>query len=293
MKTRSLGRGDFIEVAVTARAPDRAGRALARNFLTAQGFPEGRIAAVDYKTTAKLCVYLRSFGKLKKIRQAFARLGARGWRLASRVLARRDWLDKWKASYHIFPLGRKFAAVPAWEKKKFRMKNRIPLYLDPGCAFGSGAHETTRLMVRMMEPLAGRFGNFFDAGTGTGILSAAAYHLGAREILGIDTDRPSIKAARENFAANGGRRGRFLCAQLGKLKGPGRFDLAGANLVSGTLIANRGALQRVVKKGGYLVVSGVLRRDLNWFRRSFEGRAWRCLKVLKGRHWIAIAYRRI
>jgi ribosomal protein L11 methyltransferase len=183
--------------------------------------------------------------------------------------------------------------VPVWEKSKFRSSRRTPIFLEPGSAFGSGYHETTRLMTRLLELLAGKIGSFLDIGCGTGILSVAAAKLGAVKILGFDNDRPSALVAAKNFRTHRCSGGAFFCAQLKSLKVRERFDTVGANLLSKTLLELRGEIVLRVRPGGFLLVSGIALQNFPAFKRGFAGEELKCLKILRGHRWVAVLYKKV
>lgn len=209
------------------------------------------------------------------------------------MLKRRDWLDKWDAYFHIKNFGNKFVIVPIWEKKKFKKGSRIPIYLNPLGAFGTGCHETTRLMGALMEKLQNRFEDFFDAGTGTGILSVLAFCLGARRILALDWDSASVQAARYNLRENRCRGARVLKADIITFMKKSSFDLVGANLLSALLVEQKARIMDLVRRKKFLLVSGIGLEHLHAFRRDFASRHLKCLKILKGKKWAALLYQRL
>lgn len=236
--------------------------------------------------------YTRSLNKAARLKAAFLSLKRSGLRFRLRLLERRDWLDKWNAYFHVKPFGTRFVVVPLWEKSKFKPGKRLPVYLDPLGAFGTGCHETTRLMEWFMEKLRHRFTDFFDIGTGTGILSIAACLLGARHVLAIDTHGPSVQAARFNLRQNQCR-ARVLKADIAVFKPGASFDLVAANLLSGLLVEQKRKIIFSVRKRKHLLVSGIGLEHLSAFRWDFASRHLKCLKVLKGRKWAALLYRRV
>jgi ribosomal protein L11 methyltransferase len=182
--------------------------------------------------------------------------------------------------------------VPAWERHQFEPGRRAPVFLEPGSAFGSGYHETTRLMTRLLESLRGKIGSFLDIGCGTGILSVVAAKLGAGKITGYDNDKPSALVAAKNFRANQCGGGTFFCAQLKRSKVFGQFDAVGANLLSKTLLEHRGRIIARVRPGGYLLASGIAIQNFAAFKRGFSGAPLKCLQVLRGRRWVAVLYQK-
>ena len=117
-----------------------------------------------------------------------------------------DWKLAYRRHFKIEPIGRRLVTVPTWELESFKasgeFSDRIPLVLDPGMAFGTGKHETTRACLEYIDELAG-FHSFLDMGCGSGILSIAAAKLGFSPVAGFDIDEDAVNASRENAALNG------------------------------------------------------------------------------------------
>jgi len=282
----------YLEVAVLSDDTGLKARNLCRNFFAAQKIPPRDRVSFLASENFKMCFFTRSLRKAETISRAFAPMRARGFRLKRTLLARGDWLDKWKTDYRIMPLAKKFMLVPAWQRSRFKGGRRIPVYLDPLSAFGTGTHETTRLVILLMECLEGQFRSFLDIGTGTGILSVAASKLGAVEILGLDRERASVKTARINLAGNHCP-GATLCAcDIRKFRDTRHFDLVAANLLSETLLANKTKILSRVRKGKFLIASGIGLANLESFRKEFRAPGLRCVKVLRGRKWAAILFKK-
>ena len=288
-----MSSGKLFELSLSRRGTDPARKirdmAQATDFFLEAGFAYEALAASEWKTMYRLAAYTPSAKLAERTARSAAHL--RGWSFVKKTLVPEDWMDAWKKRYRISPLGRRFAVVPVWERKK-DTGMRIPIVIDPQGAFGSGLHETTRLAVRMMEPLAGSFESFLDLGTGTGILCAAARHLGAREISGTDIDPGSVKTARLNLRINGIRGARILKDDLYRPALRGRFDLVAANMISKTLEETRKQILKFVPSGGLLLVTGISLANLPGFLKNFAGPPLRRLRILRGRSWGAVLYRR-
>ncbi len=175
---------------------------------------------------------------------------------------------------------------PPWEAHTAKRGETV-LVLEPGRAFGTGLHETTRLVAeavaRMKRTL--RASSVLDAGTGSGILSLVALSLGARRALGVDIDADAIEVARENATRNAmGRRASFSTTPLGKVKGT--FALVLANIEADVLIAQERALRARVARGGRLVLSGILDSREADVRLAFGKPVTRT----KRGEWVALMY---
>lgn len=281
----------FIEITLSGHYLASTTKRQAFAIFDACRIPFDALAVTDYKKDFRISFYTKSEPKAKRLQKTFRLQRPKRVRFMSRVLGRRDWFDKWKLDYHIRSLGRKFVIVPVWEKSKLKPSRRIPIFLEPGSAFGSGYHETTRLMIRLLESQKG-ITEFLDIGTGTGILSVAAAKLGASRVAAFDNDKPSVTAVRHNFEFNDCAGGKFFGANLKRLKLGERFSLVGANLISKVLLECRTKILATLKPGGILLVSGISKENLPGFRKGFKGRGLKCLKVLRGRKWCALAYRK-
>ena len=289
---KKLGQYQYIEVKLDLQHSDQKKRALGTDFFVSCGVSSSDVVFFERKTVSYLAVYLHSFRRLQKIRVAFKKTKTKGFRLRYKILAREDWFDKWQQDYQIMPLGKRFTLVPLWQKKKFKGK-KIPLYLDPKGVFGSGSHPTTRMMVTLMEQVNGKFESFLDLGTGTGILCLVGHHLGAKRILALDRESLCVKAAKFNLKQNGVKAERVWRDDIRTVKKIGSFDLVGSNVISNMLVAGKKSLFGHVKKGGYLIVSGIHVYNLASVRRDFQDKRFRCLRVLKYRGWVSLLFKRI
>ncbi len=184
------------------------------------------------------------------------RLGGR------RRIPRQDWATAWKGTFPPERVSRRFRVIPPWLEDE-TPGEEIPLVLEPGLAFGTGKHATTRHCLAFLEETADREGglppSFLDAGCGSAILSIAARRLGARRVVALDIDPEAVRVARRNLVLN------RLEGEILLVNGPPHccrrpFDLVAANLDAPTLTANLKALRSLVRPGGRLLVSGLLDR---------------------------------
>ncbi len=281
-----------IELTLSGKDLSAKEKQKAFEFFLARKVLQGELVSSDYQGAFRLSYYTKSSWHAEKLAQQFAHLHPSKLHLKTKILGWHDWFDKWKLDYHIRSLGSKFMIVPVWEKAKFKPCRRIPIYLEPGSAFGSGYHETTRLMVKLLESFEGKIKDFLDIGTGTGILAVIASKLGAEKVAAFDNDKPSVIAARKNFNRNGCRNGKFFGANLKRLKLKERFDVVGANLLSKELLENRKQIVSRIRSGGLLLVSGIALQNLAGFQKEFKSSCLKCLKILRGRKWAALLYKK-
>ncbi len=199
-----------------------------------------------------------------------------------RALADADWRDSYKAHFHAWQFGC-LHWVPVWEREKFTLPpGDAVLWLDPGLAFGTGNHETTRLCVERLVTLAkqrGTTGRLIDAGCGSGILALSAALLGFGRVVGFDNDPEAIRISEENAALNGlAGRVHFLVADLvtGLANEVGTADVLLANIQADVLMRFAPGLVSAVAPGGTLVLSGILAQENGQVRGGFEAltRGW-------------------
>jgi ribosomal protein L11 methyltransferase len=120
-----------------------------------------------------------------------------------RILVEADWANAWKSNYHPLRIGRRFLVIPAWERDDVRPgPDDLPVYLDPGLAFGTGLHPSTQLCMAALEDVLQPGQRVLDAGCGSGILSIAAVRLGAGSVDGFDIDPIAVRATSENVGLN-------------------------------------------------------------------------------------------
>jgi len=200
-----------------------------------------------------------------------------------------DWNESWKRGFLPIEVGDRFLVLPTWEEAS---GNRIPLIIDPGMAFGTGHHETTRSCLVLMEHYAERTARdrFLDVGTGTGLLAIAASKLGFRAVEGIDIDPLAIDAARANADRN---RATGLLLREGDLSlSPGPYDMIVANLISGTLVTMAGEIAARLGTGGYAVLSGILRGQEDEVIAACGSAGLRLAEQLRDGKWISLAMTR-
>jgi len=201
----------------------------------------------------------------------------------------KDWNESWKKNFVPLPVGKRFVILPPWETAP---PGRTPLVIDPGMAFGTGHHETTRSCIILIERYAGEVGRerFLDLGTGTGLLAIAALHLGFRHVEGVDTDPLAIEAARMNVTLN--HASAIRLAEGGLDAATGTFDMIAANLISGTLVSLADGIARRTRQGGMAVLSGILRGQEDEVLGAMADAGMDCRERLEDGKWVALACRR-
>ncbi len=274
--------------------PKRLGAAeILKDVLAGCGVPRHELVELAERERRYVLFYPKTSAQSARVRRALRDMDRRQVVLEARTLSKKDWQDRWKIDLKPFKLGKNFLIVPSDWNKKYQRNGRIPLIIDSAMAFGSGLHETTRFMVRLFESCQGRFSDFLDIGTGTGILSVAVAKSGVRDIHAIDFNPDCIKVARGNFKRNGCRVARLAVADIHHYPLRKRYDLVAANLVTHNLIKAGGKLVSLVRPGKYLAVSGISLENVPVLKKAFRKYPLRPLKIIKGREWAAVLYKNI
>ena len=168
-----------------------------------------------------------------------------------------DWLNNWKKYFKPMPVGEKLLIRPLWEEE-YDPQGRTVLHLEPGLAFGTGTHETTRLCLELIERYLSPDSKLLDVGCGSGILAISSLLLGASHAYGCDIDALAVKTARENAAVNQvASRCTFLQADLTQGLS-GQYDLICANIVADVIIRLLPDIPRYLAPDGTFIASGIV-----------------------------------
>ena len=168
-----------------------------------------------------------------------------------------DWINNWKQYFKPIPVGQKLLIRPTWEEVQ-DSGGRTVLDLDPGLAFGTGTHETTRLCMELLEQYVRPGMNVLDVGCGSGILSVAALLLGADKAVGVDIDELAVKTAVENAEINHVENGvTGICGNLAD-RVTGTYDIVVANIVADVIIMLTKDVEQFMKPDTVYLMSGII-----------------------------------
>lgn len=171
-------------------------------------------------------------------------------------LTEADWAEAWKKGYDIQRLGRRLVIVPTWLEYS-PAPGEVVIRLEPGMAFGTGLHPTTRLCAAALEDYLRPGDHVLDVGTGSGILAIAAAKLGAATVRAVDIDPVAVRVAHENAALNGVES--VLEIEVGSAEpGLGQFDVITANILANVIVDLTGDLVTCLAPSGYLIAGGIL-----------------------------------
>lgn len=196
--------------------------------------------------------------------EAVAYLGERlqaagiGYEIDQNACYKEEWENNWKQYFHTMEIGDRLVIKPKWEDYDNQSGRKV-LSIEPGLAFGSGTHETTRLCLETLEPYITPDTTVLDIGCGSGILSIAALLLGAKSATGVDIDPLAVKTARENGLENGFSAPQYevLCGNLAT-DVKGKFDVVVANIVADVIILFCKDVGRFLNDGGVFITSGII-----------------------------------
>ena len=171
--------------------------------------------------------------------------------------AEEDWRNNWKKYFSPLNVGTKLTIVPSWYEN-YDTGGRTALNIDPGLAFGTGGHETTRLCLEMCEKYMKSGDTVLDVGCGSGILGIAALLTGASRAVGVDIDEVAVRTAKENAELNG------VADKFTAIHGSftdkveGKFDIVLANIVADAIIFLSKGVKDFMKEGSVYIMSGII-----------------------------------
>ena len=201
-----------------------------------------------------------------------------------------DWANNWKQYYHTQRIGRRIVVTPSWEEYT-PSGDDVQMRLDPGMAFGTGTHDTTRLCLELLEECVTPETRILDVGTGSGILSVGGVLLGAPSALGVDIDPVAVKVANENAEINEVTdKTEFVCGDLTD-KVHGKFEIVTANIVADVIIRLLSTVKNYLLKGGVLIVSGIIDTRANEVENACHEAGFVTEKRLEHGGWVAIKLR--
>ena len=244
------------------------------------------------KTIASVSVYLPSDGSaqdtLSFLKERFAALSIDAKITVSGV-CEEDWANSWKAYYKPIEIGEKIVIVPAWEKYD-APEGKLIVRMDPGMAFGTGSHETTRLVIGLLEKYINGGERVLDVGCGSGILAICAAKLGARECKAYDIDPVAVKVAAENVRDSG--LDNVTCGVSDLLRGVdktgGAYDVICANIVADIIIRMTPDISAFMHEKTVILASGIISERANDVIECFEKYGLCVIEKAEENGWCAL-----
>lgn len=198
-----------------------------------------------------------------------------------------DWANNWKQYYKPTKVGARVVIKPIWEEYDLKA-HELLVELDPGMAFGTGTHETTRMCIQALEKYVNEDTRIFDIGTGSGILAIAASKLGAKEVIGGDLDPVAVKSAKDNVVHN------KLEDNIKILKGDlmevveGKADIVVANIIADVIMFLTPNVRAYIKENGYFISSGIIKDKKDAVIATLIQNGFEPMEVNNQGEWVCI-----
>lgn len=257
------------------------------NYLVELGSPG--LASEEGAERIALVAYFEHDGPLEDLRRYLAELAlAPEAAIATRWITDANWAENWKQHFTPIAVGRRLYVCPPWSATP--PPGRVAVVIDPGMAFGTGHHATTRGCLELLERhVPAACSAALDVGTGSGVLAIALARLGVPRVIAVDTDACARAAAAENITRNHVAAAIAIVPSLEEVAG-GPFPLVLANLQLDTLCALAARLTAVTEPGSVLIASGLLGPETPAFRRAYA--AWTESERIEDGEWTSLALRR-
>ena len=206
--------------------------------------------------------------------------------------AEEDWVNNWKQYFHPMPIGNKLLIRPTWEDE-YDANGRKVLHIEPGLAFGTGSHPTTKLCLETLEKHINENSTVLDIGCGSGILSIASLLLGAKNAFGVDIDSLAVKTAMANAEENGFGEDKFNAVQ-GNLsdKVSGKYSVIVANIVADIIMQFNKEVGKFLEDGGVYITGGIIEGREDEVLASFAENGFEIAERYEEKGWLVFAVRK-
>lgn len=203
------------------------------------------------------------------------------------IIDDQDWKNNWKDFYEVSEIGNSIVIKPTWED--YDNKEKIIIELDPGMAFGTGGHETTKMCLEFIEKYLKKGDKVLDIGCGSGILSIAAKKLGADSVIGTDFDKKAVEISNENKNLNNVDVEFRYSDLFSNLEESG--DLIISNIVAEVLVKLLDDIHNHINKNGIMILSGIISEKSNIIEEKLEEENFQILEKKEDDEWVAIVAR--
>ncbi len=208
-------------------------------------------------------------------------------KVSSASVNEQDWENNWKQYYKPVYLGENIVIKPVWEQIETKNTD-IVIELDPGMAFGTGTHETTRMCLEILEKTIKKGDKVLDIGTGSGILSIGAVKMGADSCFAVDIDPLAVKIVGENAEINGvSDKITTVCGNLAE-KVSGKYEIVVANIIADAIIALSPDVRQFMKEGGIYITSGIIDHRLGDVKDKLIKCGFTIKEVITQGEWAAV-----
>lgn len=230
----------------------------------------------------EILVYIEN--KLKELKDTGFDLGL--CKLEHETMYEEDWANNWKKYYKPTKVGNRLVVKPIWEEY-IANEDELVIELDPGMAFGTGDHETTKMCMQALERFVKQESTVFDVGCGSGILAISAAKLGAKLAVGVDLDPVAVESAKENVGFNNLDNIEILYGNLVEVI-DGKADIVVANIIAEIICILIDDVKRVLKEDGYFITSGIIHDRVEMVTTKLENSGFEVLEVNKDGEWNCI-----
>ena len=226
------------------------------------------------------------------IKERFESEGIKDFRIEFEDCLTEDWQNNWKQYFHAMPIGKKLLVRPLWEDD-FDAQGRKILNIEPGLAFGTGSHPTTKLCLETLEDYVDENSSILDIGCGSGILSIACLLLGAENALGVDIDSLAVKTAVKNAAENNfdESRVKFIQGNLSD-KVSGKFNVVVANIVADIIIQFNSQVGQFLDDGGVYITGGIIENREDDVLFSFAQNGFEVIEKRENNGWLVFVLKK-
>lgn len=206
--------------------------------------------------------------------------------------ATEDWVNNWKQYFHPMPIGEKLLIRPTWEDE-YDAGGRKVLHIEPGLAFGTGSHPTTKLCLETLEKYIDENSTVLDIGCGSGILSIASLLLGAKSAFGVDIDSLAVKTAQANALENGFDKSKFKAVQ-GNLsdKVSGKYNVVVANIVADIIMEFNKEVGKYLENDGVYITGGIIESREDEVLLSFAQNGFEVKERFEEKGWLVFVVKK-
>ena len=209
--------------------------------------------------------------------------------------AEEDWINNWKKYFKPIPVGNRLLVRPMWEDE-YEAGDRVVLHLEPGLAFGTGTHETTRLCMELLEKYVKPGDTMLDMGCGSGILSIISLLLGADSAFAVDIDPNAVDIAYQNAGMNDVDISKYTVkagdiitnTELQNEIAKNEYDVVVANIVADVIIALAPKAREYMKKGGVFITSGIIEDRVDDVKAALEKCGFEINSIKQRKDWVSI-----
>ena len=214
----------------------------------------------------------------------------------------KDWINNWKEFFKPFKVADDIIIKPTWETlDEEESKENLVIEIDPGTAFGTGAHETTKLCILSLRKYINETTDFIDVGCGSGILSIVGLKLGAKSAFLTDIDKHAIEATVENCKVNGIDESQYRLKagniiddkELMDEAGYEKYDIAVANILAGVIIPLSGQIGKHIKKDGLFISSGIINTMADEVREAIESNGFEIIEENRLKDWVSYVAKKL